>query len=328
MYHFYLRHNNDVDNIAPIIYRMRMERYGCKVFVYKEHAALKDDYRLKFLDHLHAKVEFVDDITPTLDGCSAAIFDHVKEFHIGTPIRVCKDKGIPTIGLPHGMHIYSDTINVRKRVREYSFFDHTVTCHGLGSARYCREWMDVHQTIVPPHNLPETPLTKVCWIQNTVEGHNNHDEIKYMLEHLPFTVQNCMFLYSPSRRYPAKSWPKGWYVTTDEATGCHTQVASQAIDWADVILTTTSCTTADSLVRGKPTIHMSWLHNRKVSYEDYLACPTADSFWSLVFKLVFEKFEGPTVYTQRWIKDYVYAGNGLDYDVLGGYVNFITNKGL
>ena len=324
MFHFYLRHNNDIDNITPVIYRMNKEGHECKVFIYQRHAFAEHDYRLEFLRGLGISYYMVDNIATTLSSAvKAAVFDHVKQLHIGTPVRICKEKGIPTISLPHGMEVYSDSINTRKKVINLLYFDYVVTTDGLGSARYCDEWMKVHAGILGQPRIPQTSKVKVGWIQNLAEGYSNDHAVAYLLAHLPRDVPGCSFSWSPPLRIPAKTRPDGWFVTRAE-NGCSTHTAAQVIDWADVMLTTTSCTTADSLIRNKPTFHLSWLHRRKVSFADYNACPTINTYDELVEKLNGEiKNENDA---DAWINDYVYAGKGRDYDVLGAYVDYILER--
>jgi len=325
VYHFYLRHNNDTDNIVPVVYRMNKEGFGCRVFVYQNHVGLKDDYRLEFLKGEGVPVTHTADITCTLNGLhGVAVFDHVKEGHIATPIRRCRELNIPTVALPHGMNVYSDGLHAKKRVVDYRFFDHIVTTDGLGSARYCKEWMDINQGLSTPHNIAWSSGTKVAWIQNTAEGYNNREATDLMLKKLPDDVLNCDFVLSPPLRTPAVDRPhSGWLVTRGE-DGCSTLTTTQVVDWADVMLTTTSCTTAEYLIKGKPTISMPWLHRRKTSFDDYGACDRILNYKDLVRTLRGGLFA--TNDADKWIDDYVYAGKGKDYDVLGAYVKFITEK--
>jgi hypothetical protein len=221
------------------------------------------------------------------------------------------------------MNIYSDGLHAKRRVRNYSFFDHVVTTDGLGSARYCREWMDVYRGLVPESDLPRTEGIRVAWAKNTAEGYSNDKAIGSLLDTLPYDVPECVFVYVPPRRIPVTTRPSGWFITRGP-DGCSTHVTSQVVDWADVMLTTTSCTTAEYFIKNKPVISMPWLHRRRVSFDDYRACDRTLNYKDLVSKLRGGVFASNDA--DRWISDYVYAGKDNDYDVLGAYVKFIVEK--
>ena len=61
MYLFCVRHFNDVDHIAPVVWKMKQENYPVAVYGINPRYAIEDDYRLKSLREQGVTVESIYD---------------------------------------------------------------------------------------------------------------------------------------------------------------------------------------------------------------------------------------------------------------------------
>jgi hypothetical protein len=302
MYYFFLRHNNDIDNITPIIYKMKTSGYDVKVFHWQ--CPIFEDYRYDFIRDLGIEIIYCTNIGDTVaDKPKALVFDHVGTIRLPKTLRLCKEAGIPTIALPHGMNVYTDNFDTVRRVRKFQGFDYFATVQTLGSARYCSEWMDINEAIYPRKGLVEGYQNVGLALGKVISR-----ETQYIIDNIAKDLPNFSFHIRPDLR--ASDVPPGVFT-------------SEVISWSDVMLSLTSCTTAENFIKNKPTLHLRYCHSRGVNFEDQ--CYNIHSYEQLVSSLSVAAEKSPKD-TGDWLEEHLYCGKGLGYDVLGAYVNYITEK--
>jgi hypothetical protein len=229
------------------------------------------------------------------------IFDHVGVVRLPKTLSKCKELGIPTISLPHGMNIYTDDFDTVKRVRKFHGFDYLTTTEALGSARYCSEWMDINESIYPRSGMPDGRL-KVGFSQ----GKTLSAETKYILDNLSNDLPHIQFyVQQDMRKSDVPPFP----------------FTSEVISWADVMLETTSCTITEHFIKNKPTLHLRYCHSRGVNFEG--RCYNVHDYENLLSSLQWSLSPKDA---RGWLNYHVYCNKGFDYDVLGAYVNYITEK--
>jgi len=61
MYLFFTRHFNDIDHIAPIVWKLKMDNYPVAVYCMNPQYDIRNDYRLQFLKNEGVPVEYLHD---------------------------------------------------------------------------------------------------------------------------------------------------------------------------------------------------------------------------------------------------------------------------
>ena len=59
MYLFFVRHFNDIDHIAPVVWRMKQDRYPVAVYCMNPRYEIAADYRLQFLKNIGVPVDYL-----------------------------------------------------------------------------------------------------------------------------------------------------------------------------------------------------------------------------------------------------------------------------
>lgn len=204
---FFLHSYNDIDNIIPVIWKF-MKNGSNPIVIFGNNYDYKNDYRIKYLQNKYNLAVFTfpscygSNIMSRLYLRIQYLFGNYKKFEnflIGHDISACifewevyyssklegmffgaaKNLKIPTIGLPHGVNIYTNTliteldelafkktgkvrnsskINDVDLIVEPNYMTHQI--HVLfgfdsnkseiwGSARYYPEWARINQKICP-----------------------------------------------------------------------------------------------------------------------------------------------------------------------------------
>jgi hypothetical protein len=59
MYLFFVRHFNDIDHIAPVVWRMKRDHYPLAVYCMNPRYEIAADYRLQFLKNIGVSVNYL-----------------------------------------------------------------------------------------------------------------------------------------------------------------------------------------------------------------------------------------------------------------------------
>jgi hypothetical protein len=290
-----------------------------------------DDYRLEFLRGMGVEVvqgNKSGDTSIFNYKPSAIVFDHMGTWKIKDVLTGAFNHGIKTFSVPHGIDIYTDGLHAKRRVRKWSAcpekgvphgFDYLMLVGTFGSARYCKEWMDIHEHLYPRHFASDhdTPGLKVGYMSAFAGGQMNKDQVNYMLAHLPEDCLNITFAVGPNRRIlETISVPDGILIDRKYNT-------SEIIEWCDVMLVSASCTTAECIMKGKPAYLLRHTHDRGISYQDSGTLHVINNYDELVSTLRNREIYPNT--PEPWITDYIYTKK-YGSKVLDAYVDFILEK--
>ena len=275
------------------------------------------------------------------------IFDHAshpKLYNVGSILKVAKKMGIPTMDIPHGIPLFVEhphqwnkaknaLVNFRKdhSILHHKFWKEELLRAGLdpkntpilGSARFCGEWMEIMEKIVPfdesLNNIginkmkvlfmdsPRVPDNKI--VENTVNNLSELDFISLIVK--PQTRANKL-LFKPSEDV---------YVST-------IQNSVNLIKWADVVIVLFSSIMVEVLIRGKCYIYPKYMHKGEMIFEKYGACWTANNYDELQSALEKKYNQRDYIpYTQNNVDQFLneVIFNGFDQqDILNSYVDYIN----
>ncbi len=420
MYLFFVRHFNDIDHIAPIVWKITKENHPAAVFCMNLRYNIWSDYRLQFLKDIGVTVNYLYDefgqyqngFYRTLyflmnqcftfqrtqiernnkqrsipfhlfigligslgtllykilrmgyfgvnwarkiieySGAQAICFDHIMPglYVVDAFLRAAKELSIPTLTLPHGVHLYTNEVTKPKatsarRLLKFNSFDYVIAPNQLrknmltqsgvsadkifvlGSARYCDEWMEQNRKILPKRFgnsknkinklklvfLPSKPQCNVDRerMTKTLELLADNDDIEVMIKPHTRTSDNI-----------------------DLSIGKNLRNASDVLtadlcEWADAILIVGSSVITEALMKKKPALYLKYLHSNTTLFEELHACWTIRNESELntaILSLCENKISIP--YSQENVKNYIVEvvyGGTEDKDVLAKYENFIVD---
>ena len=278
-------------------------------------------------------------------------FDYImpKLYVVDAFLKAAGQMSIPVLALPHGIQLYTNELTKPKstetrRFAKFNRFDYIVAPNQLrkdflvkagvavdkisvlGSARYCRAWIEQNSQIVP---------------KATAEFGGSPDKLKVVL--MPSKPQcrldmermfaSCRLIaelngidavIKPHTR-TRKINQFGNYPLPDVS---HVLTADLC-DWTDVLLVVGSSVMTEALMRGKPVLYIKYLHDNVTLFEELGACWTIHNETELknaILTLQADKNRVP--YSQESVADFlaevVYGGN-RNKDVLDAYEQFIVN---
>jgi hypothetical protein len=282
----------------------------------------------------------------------ALCFDHIlpTRYVVNVLLKTAKKKSIPTIALPHGVYLYTNQFNKvrfssRQRFYKFNRFEYVVVQNNLrkdvlvrsgiakekivvlGSARFCREWIDQNKKILP-RNIESTarsseklrvvfmPSKPRCKID--VERMNNTIDLLASLSEIEAVVKPHTRIGREAHLFDNMQLPNVSHVLT-----------SELCEWADVVLIIGSSVITEALMRGKPVLYLKYLHANKMLFEESGACWKIDNETELEQALQsLRKNRTDLPYgdenVNRFLSEVVYGGQN-SRDVLKDYVQFITN---
>ena len=282
----------------------------------------------------------------------ALCFDHIipTRYVVNVLLKAAKKKSIPTIALPHGVYLYTDKFNKvrfssRQRFYKFNRFDYVVVQNHLrkdvlvrsgiasekivvlGSARFCREWIDQNKKILP-RNIKSTgrdseklrvvfmPSKPRCRI-DVGRMHNTIDLLASLSE-IETVVKPHTRIGREAHLFDNMQLPNVSHVLT-----------SELCEWADVVLIIGSSVITEALMQGKPVLYLKYLHANTMLFEECGACWTIrneaeleQALQSLRNKSTDVPYGDENVH--RFLSEVVYGGQN-SRDVLKDYVQFITN---
>jgi hypothetical protein len=289
-----------------------------------------------------------------LTRAQALCFDYVmpRSLVVDAFLKAARQMSIPVLALPHGVQLYTNEITKAKstetrRFAKFNRFDHIIASDKLrkeilvkagvaenkiavlGSARYCRAWLEQNNKIVPKAAatfsgnseklkvvlMPSKPQCRLDLQRMLVSCRliAELDGIEAVIK--PHTRTNTLGQFG---NYPL---PDVSHMLTADLCG-----------WADVLLVVGSSVITEGLMRGKPVLYLKYLHDNTTLFEELGACWIIHDELELKNALVSlqaRKTEVP--YSEKsvaaFLGEIVYGGDS-NRDVLDAYEQFIVNCAL
>jgi hypothetical protein len=321
-------------------------------FVYYRYLIGKDQFNWP---NWHYALKVIDE---TPKG-SVFVFDHKHNVLYRKLVNEARKKGIVCVAAPHGLKVFYempggvDYSEVRKLFDEnglMGFYDRVLMPNPLyedhafklglskekmailGSARFCREWMEIIEELYP--RPPALPKNK------------DHLNILFLLEKgatrrgmVSFVDRQMVTLdylmAEPNIHVAVKLNPRSIskeQVEKLKKVKClqfdNEYTTAELVAWADVVVAGATSTTFDPLSRGKTVIIMDYVQPVTMVYHEYqspIIAGSLDEFREWITKI--KNAPHSRYYreqdTQRLLDDFVYANN-KEKNVLKAYYRFIT----
>lgn len=195
----------------------------------------------------------------------------------------------------------------------------------LGSARYCKEWVDVYHRMLGPGPLkPNREKLKLVYMDHSAEYRVDTDAVVSSLR----AVSDLGFVdvvVKPSTRVSL----------SDERLADFCYVAWDVhsvhlIQWADVVMTFTSSIIIDALMLKKAFVYPTYFHKNRMLWEEFGACWPVSNQDELIDTLRALHQGYPLVQysvnnVQAFFTAIVYGGDP-SADVLGKYVDYVVAR--
>ena len=284
-------------------------------------------------------------------NAQAICFDYVmpKHYVVDAFLKAAAHMSIPVLALPHGVQLYTNESSKPKstearRFAKFNRFDYIVAPNQLrkdnlvkagvardkisvlGSARYCRTWIEQNNQIVPKATakLSGSPeKLKVVLMpskpQCRLDMERMFDSCLLIAE-----LDGIQAVIKPHTR-TRKFNQFGDYPLPDVS---HVLTADLC-DWADALLVVGSSVMTEALMRGKPVLYVKYLHDNITLFEEMGACWTIHDEMQLkkaLLTLRADKNHMP--YSKESVANFlteVVYGGQTNRDVLSTYKQFIVN---
>ena len=263
-------------------------------------------------------------------------------------LAAAKTLSVPSLALPHGIQLYSNPeskpkANDSRRFEKFNRFDYVLApnqlrkkilvCSGvdeqkivvLGSARYCREWLDQNQKILPGliNSVNSEPgKLKVVLMPSKPQARLDMERMLSTCAMLA-DLDAVHALLKPHTRAKAHQ-----ELFSDITLSDVSQIpTAELLKWADVLLVVGSSVILETLMYGKPVLYLKFLHPNTTLFEEMGACWIIHDEAELkgaLLSLCADKSKVP--YAQdnvyKFLSEVVYGGC-RDRDVLTEYANFL-----
>ena len=281
-------------------------------------------------------------------------FDYIMPNHyvVDAFLKAAGQMSIPALALPHGVQLYTNEITKPKatdtrRFAKFNRFDYIVAPNQLrkdilvragisggkipvlGSARYCRDWIEQNSKIVPKGAVNirgEANKLKVVLMPSKPQCRQDMERL-FDSCRLIAELDGIDAVIKPHTRtrnldqfgdYPL---PDVSHMLTADLCG-----------WADALLVVGSSVMTEALVRGKPVLYAKYLHDNITLFEELGACWILHDETELknaLLALQADKAHVP--YSKESVAAYVSQvvhGGNSNRDVLEAYEKFIVNCAL
>ena len=285
-------------------------------------------------------------------GAKALCFDWVKPKHsvVGVFLEAADRMSIPTLALPHGVFIYTNK-NITIESRPLPTYDKLNQYDGvivqnelfrefmigsglkgekisvLGSARYCKEWIQQNKKILPRTLDADTNGTnrlKIVFMTTKLRYRINIDKLLLTLDLLA-NFNGIDVKIKPHTRTAKESYI---YENLQLVNAAETS-SVELCEWADVVMVIGSSIILEPLIDSKPVLYLKYLHENTTIYEEYGACWIIRSEDELKdalndLKRNRKKVAYSAESVNHFISDIVYS-NRMERDILKDYVDFIVS---
>jgi len=280
---------------------------------------------------------------------SALVFDHASHlglYNVGALMSVAKRENIPTIDVPHGIPLYlkhsSDYNRAKSKLiendKDYIVLHHCrwkdeCVSHGLnpekvtvlGSPRFCKEWMDILDNIIPPDSSLEDKgdgRLKVVFMEFSAPRYHEYKNTARETVEKINSLDFVHFIFKPQTR--------GHILHFDLSSSVELAYNANSVNlikWADVVIVHASSIMIEVLLRDKVFIYPRFFHTDKMIYEEFEAGWAVDSYEELEEALKtlrqdpsYRPYSAENV--KKYITEIVYNGE-YGRDVLGDFKDLI-----
>ena len=279
-------------------------------------------------------------------------FDWIRphKYVVESFLKAAKEMAIPTVALPHGVFLYTNNSvqTGSKKAGQFDRYNHfdyvivqnrlfkeTISGSGvtgdrisvLGSARYCKEWMDQNNKILPRKiKSADDNSGKLKVIFMTTRPHYRID-VERLLK--TFTLLARLDGIEVMVKPHTRSGKEAAMYENIPLSNVADLSSIELCEWADVTLVIASSIIIETLIRRKPTLYLKYLHKNTTEYEKMGACWIIHSETELQEALLSLK-DGQTDLpyadenVNRWLTEIIYGGRP-ERDVLQDYEQFIVN---
>jgi hypothetical protein len=309
--------------ISLLWFRRVFPKNGVKLFKRLQHFLYDEKWAECLLAHLHA---------------SALILDFHKDSKFSTNVltKAANKLHVPVIAITHGVtmrvsdiekktYLFSADYKVCANQHQVEFFktesDAENDIKVLGSGRYCDEWERVYNHLLNStflcHDLPnKKKKLNVLFFERPKIGFYGDHDIVQAVGKLDFV--NVIHKGKPKIKYASPNVAGSLYPS------------ARLIQWADVVVMSTSSIALEVLWQGKTLIYLKYLAPEDLCvFEQYKACWVVNSQSELTDALReihlnsnYKPYSQENV--DRLLEDAVYAGNRAR-DVLSEYSDLIVN---
>ncbi len=284
-------------------------------------------------------------------GARAICFDHIlpKRYVVNSFLKAAREMSIPTLSLPHGVLLYTNEKTKpkstdKRRIKKFSSFDYILVPNQLrkellvrtgvagekifvlGSARYCKEWLEQNKRILPKSigvDHRTSDKLKVVFMQSKPQCRIDVERMSTTFEILadPPEIQAMI------KPHTRSAGDRHVFDKIHLADASHILTA-ELCEWADVLLVVGSSVITEALMQGKPVLYLKYLHENTTLFEDLGACWIISNETELKRALLaLHKNKTDIPYgadnITEFISQVVYGGGGRR-DVLADYEHFIV----
>ena len=284
-------------------------------------------------------------------NAQAVCFDYImpRLYVVDAFLKAAGQMSIPVLALPHGVQLYTNEITKPKstgtrRFAKFNRFDHIIAPNKLrkdilvkagvagekisvlGSARYCRAWIEQNSQIVPKAAAKfsgNSEKLKVVLMPSKPQCRLDMERM-FASCRLMAELTEIEAVIKPHTR-TRKMDQFGNYPLPDVSH----MLTADLCEWADVLLVVGSSVITEALMRGKPALYLKYLHDNTTLFEELDACWTIHNEDELKQALVSLKADKSGVpygeaNVAKFISEVVKGGDD-SRDVLSTYAQFIVD---
>ena len=285
-------------------------------------------------------------------GAKALCFDWVKPKHsvVGVFLEAADRMSIPTLALPHGVFVYTNK-NITIESRPLETYDKLNQYDGvvvqnqlfrefmmrsglkgekisvLGSARYCKEWIQQNKKILPrtlDSDSNSSNRLRIVFMTTKLRYRINFDKLLSTLDLL------ANFNGIDAKIKPHTRTAKESYIYENLPLVNAAETSSvELCEWADVVVVIGTSIILEPLFESKPVLYLKYLHENTTIYEEYGACWIIRSEDELKdalndLKRNRKKVAYSAESVNHFISDIIY-NNHTERDILKDYIDFIVS---
>jgi hypothetical protein len=283
-------------------------------------------------------------------NAQAVCFDYIfpRMYVVDAFLKTAGEMSIPVLALPHGIQLFTNERSNPKSTEARKFykfnrFDYIIVANKLrkdflvkagvagdkisvlGSARYCRAWLEQNNKIVPKTAAElsgDSEKLKVVLMPSKPQCRLDMERM-FASCRLIAELNGIEAVIKPHTR--TRNMDQfGNYPLSDVS---HVLTANLC-EWADVLLVVGSSVITEGLMRGKPVLYLKYLHDNTTLFEELGACWIIHNELELknaLISLQAQRTDMP--YSEKnvaaFLSEVVYGGN-RNRDVLDAYEQFIV----
>jgi len=285
-------------------------------------------------------------------NAKALCFDWVKPRHsvVDVLLKAADRMDIPVLAMPHGVFVYTNK-NITIESRPLETYDKLNQYDGvvvqnelfrefmmrsglkgekisvLGSARYCKEWIQQNKKILPrtlDSDSNSSNRLRIVFMTTKLRYRINIEKLLSTLNLLT-NFGGIDVKIKPHTRTAKESYI---YENIPLVNAAETS-SVELCEWADVIMVIGSSIILEPLIESKPVLYLKYLHENTTIYEEYGACWIIRSEDELKdalndLKRNRKKVAYSAESVNHFISDIIY-NNHTERDILKDYIDFIVS---